>query len=103
MNISQRKMQIYQKWMTLIDLNIRLPELLLMRDGQISNAIWCRSKGPILDHKTVEYVLTIPEEILVNTSSTKPLLKKVARSHIPDQIIDTKKQGFRASTNRRVD
>ncbi len=84
------------KWMTLIDLNIRLPELLLMRMDKLVMQSGVEARVPFLDHKLVEYVLTIPEEILVNTSSTKPLLKKVARSHIPDQIIDRKKQGFRA-------
>ena len=33
------------------------------------------ARVPFLDHKLVEYVLTIPEEI-VKTSSTKPLLVK---------------------------
>ena len=84
------------KWMTLIDLNIRLPELLLMRMDKLVMQSGVEARVPFLDHKLVEYVLTIPEEILVNTSSTKPFLKKVARSHIPDQIIDRKKQGFRA-------
>ena len=82
--------------MTLIDLNIRLPELLLMRMDKLVMQSGVEARVPFLDHKLVEYVLTIPEEILVNTSSTKSLLKKVARSHIPDQIIDRKKQGFRA-------
>ena len=101
MNISQENANL-SKWMTLIDLNIRLPELLLMRMDKLVMQSGVEARVPFLDHKLVEYVLTIPEEILVNTSSTKPLLKKVARSHIPDQIIDRKKQGFE-STNRRVD
>jgi len=84
------------KWMTLIDLNIRLPELLLMRMDKLVMQSAVEARVPFLDHKLVEYVLTIPQEVLMNTKTTKPLLKNVARSHIPNQIVDRKKQGFRA-------
>ena len=84
------------KWMTLIDLNIRLPELLLMRMDKLVMQSAVEARVPFLDHKLVESVLTIPQEVLMNTKTTKPFLKKVARSHIPNQIVDRKKQGFRA-------
>ncbi len=84
------------KWMTLIDLNIRLPELLLMRMDKLVMQSAVEARVPFLDHKLVEYVLTIPQDILVNNSTTKPLLKKVAKNHIPEQIVNRKKQGFRA-------
>jgi asparagine synthase (glutamine-hydrolysing) len=84
------------KWMTLIDLNIRLPELLLMRMDKLVMQSAVEARVPFLDHKLVEYVLTIPQEVLMNTTTTKPLLKNVARRHIPNKIVDRKKQGFRA-------
>ena len=37
-----------------------------------------------------------PEEIILNKTSTKPLLKKVAKKHITEKIFNRKKQGFRA-------
>ncbi len=82
--------------MTLIDLNIRLPELLLMRMDKLVMQSAVEARVPFLDHKLVEYVLTIPQGVLMNTKTTKPFLKKVARKHIPNQIVDRKKQGFRA-------
>ena len=54
------------------------------------------ARVPFLDHKLVEYVLTIPENILFNKSTTKPLLKKIAGNHLPNEIVNRKKQGFRA-------
>jgi len=36
------------------------------------------------------------EKILLDKNNTKPLLKDIARKHIPNQIIDREKQGFRA-------
>jgi len=84
------------KWMTLIDLKIRLPELLLMRMDKLTMQSAVEARVPFLDHKLVEYVLSIPEHIIFDTKITKPLLKEVARRHLPDQIINRKKQGFRA-------
>ena len=84
------------KWMTLIDLQIRLPELLLMRMDKLTMQSAVEARVPFLDHHLVEYVLTIPENIIFDRKTTKPLLKKVAQSHIPEKIINRKKQGFRA-------
>ena len=84
------------KWMTLIDLQIRLPELLLMRMDKLTMQSGIEARVPFLDHKLVEYVLSIPEHVIFDTKTTKPLLKEVARKHLPAQIINRKKQGFRA-------
>ncbi len=84
------------KWMTLIDLKIRLPELLLMRMDKLVMQSAVEARVPFLDHKLVEYVLSLPEELLIDLTNTKSLLKKVALKYLPDQIIKRKKQGFRA-------
>ena len=84
------------KWMTLIDLQIRLPELLLMRMDKLVMQSSIEARVPFLDHKLIEFVLSVPEEIIFNKEITKPLLKKVAKKHIPEEIFNRKKQGFRA-------
>ena len=84
------------KWMTLIDLQIRLPELLLMRMDKLVMQSSIEARVPFLDHKLIEFVLTIPEKIIFDRNKTKPLLKKVASKHIPNQIFNRNKQGFRA-------
>ena len=84
------------KWMTLIDLQIRLPELLLMRMDKLVMQSSIEARVPFLDHKLIEFVLSIPESIIFDKNNTKPLLKKVASKHISKQIFNRKKQGFRA-------
>ena len=84
------------KWMTLIDLQIRLPELLLMRMDKLVMQSSIEARVPFLDHKLIEFVLSVPESIVFNKNNTKPLLKKVASNHIPKQIFNRTKQGFRA-------
>lgn len=81
-------------WMTYLDLNLRLPELLLMRVDKMSMGVSLEGRVPFLDHKFVELALSIPEEVKVKNGELKRVLKKAVRGLIPDQIIDRKKQGF---------
>lgn len=84
------------KWMTKIDLEIRLPELLLMRMDKLVMQSSIEARVPFLDHNLIEFVLSIPDKYIVSSSSTKPLLKNIAKRHIPESIYNRKKQGFRA-------
>ena len=84
------------KWMTLIDLKIRLPELLLMRMDKLSMQSGVEARVPFLDHRIVEFVLSLPENIIFDLNRTKPLLKDLSTRHIPDKVLSRRKQGFRA-------
>jgi asparagine synthase (glutamine-hydrolysing) len=81
-------------WMTFVDLKLRLPELLLMRVDKMTMATSVEARVPFLDHKLVEYVLSIPQSVKVPEFKTKYLLKKAIRGIVPDEIIDRPKQGF---------
>ena len=84
------------KWMTLIDLKIRLPELLLMRMDKLSMQSGVEARVPFLDHRIVEFVLSLPENIIFDLNRTKPLLKNLSKRHIPEKVLSRRKQGFRA-------
>jgi asparagine synthase (glutamine-hydrolysing) len=81
-------------WMSYLDLNLRLPELLLMRLDKMSMGVSLEARVPFLDHKFVELVLSIPTEAKLGSGGTKYLLKKAVRGILPDDLIDRKKQGF---------
>jgi asparagine synthase (glutamine-hydrolysing) len=82
------------KWMTYLDLNLRLPELLLMRLDKMGMGASLETRVPYLDHKFVELAMSIPEQIITGSNESKHILKKAVRGLIPDAIIDRKKQGF---------
>ena len=82
------------KWMTYIDLNMRLPELLLMRLDKMGMGASLETRVPFLDHKFVQLAMSIPEEVITRGGVSKHILKKAVRNIIPDRIIDRKKQGF---------
>jgi asparagine synthase (glutamine-hydrolysing) len=49
---------------------------------------------PFLDHRFVEFALSVPSALKVKNGVLKYLLKKAVRGVIPDEIIDRPKQGF---------
>jgi asparagine synthase (glutamine-hydrolysing) len=82
------------QWMSYVDLNLRLPELLLMRVDKMSMGVSLEGRVPFLDHKFVELAMSIPESVKIKNANLKHILKKSVRGLIPDELIDRKKQGF---------
>lgn len=82
------------QWMSYLDLNMRLPELLLMRIDKMSMGVSLEGRVPFLDHKFVELAMSIPESVKTRNGTLKYILKKSVRGVIPDELIDRKKQGF---------
>jgi asparagine synthase (glutamine-hydrolysing) len=76
------------------DLERYLPgDLLPKADfASMSNSLELRS--PLLDIEVVEWGLTLPKEFKISGFETKHILKEVARSLVPREIIDRPKMGF---------
>ena len=87
------------QWMSYLDLNMRLPELLLMRVDKMSMGVSLEARVPFLDHKFVELAMSIPEAVKTKNGNLKHILKKSVRGLIPDELIDRKKQGFGVPIN----
>lgn len=85
-------------WMTYLDLNLRLPELLLMRVDKMTMAASLEGRVPFLDHKFVELAMSIPQAVKTRGGTLKHILKKSVRGIIPDELIDRRKQGFGVPT-----
>jgi asparagine synthase (glutamine-hydrolysing) len=81
-------------WMSYVDLNLRLPELLLMRVDKMSMGVSLEGRVPFLDHEFVQLAMSIPERAKTNGGTLKHVLKKAVRGVIPDELIDRPKQGF---------
>jgi asparagine synthase (glutamine-hydrolysing) len=81
-------------WMSYLDLNMRLPELLLMRVDKMSMGVSLEGRVPFLDHVFVSKAMSIPSKIKTKHGVLKYILKKAIRGILPDEIIDRKKQGF---------
>lgn len=84
----------YLNWMTYLDLNIRLPELLLMRVDKMTMGVSLEARAPFLDHRLVEFVMSIPTSIKFKNGIAKYILKQSVKNILPDEILNRKKQGF---------
>ena len=79
------------------ELELRLPELLLMRVDKITMGSSIEARVPFLDHKLVNFMLSVnPNHILDPDRTTKPLLKSAVADFIPEHILSRPKQGFSA-------
>lgn len=78
------------------DLGFRLPELLLMRVDKITMASSIEARVPFLDHRLVEFVLGLPERLVLGEGGSKPLLKKAAKGLLPEKTLNQKKIGLGA-------
>jgi asparagine synthase (glutamine-hydrolysing) len=89
----------YLKRMIYLEFKNRLPELLLMRVDKVSMATSVEARVPFLDHRMVEYSMTIPHELKIKDGVPKYILKKAVEGIVPANIIERKKQGFAAPVN----
>ncbi|MCX6765274.1 MAG: asparagine synthase-related protein, partial [Candidatus Nealsonbacteria bacterium] len=84
----------YLNWMSYVDLNFRLPELLLMRVDKMSMGVSLECRVPFVDHKFVELAMSIPETVKTKHNTLKYIFKKSVRGVVSDECINRQKQGF---------
>lgn len=81
--------------MLYVDCHTWLADNLLERGDRMSMAASIESRPPFLDHRLVEIAFQLPSNRKVLRGVTKWVLKNVARTYLPDSIVDRKKVGFR--------
>lgn len=82
------------------DLRAWLPDNLLERGDRMSMAASLELRPPLLDHHLVELAFRLPSSVKVRGGTTKWVLKEVARRHLPAEVVDRRKVGFRVPLDR---
>jgi asparagine synthase (glutamine-hydrolysing) len=77
-----------------MDIKCFMGELVLTKVDRASMANSLEVRVPFLDHELFEYVFGIDEKEYFKKNQTKYLLYKNIESHLPEAILDRKKQGF---------
>lgn len=80
--------------MLYVDSKLWLPDYLLLRGDKLTMANSLEARIPLLDHKLVEFAARLPSHLKLNGANSKVLLRRVAMSLLPAQIINRPKQGF---------
>ena len=76
------------------DLSYYLPGDILTKIDIASMANSLELRSPLLDVEVVEWGLTLPDDFRIKGFETKHILKDVARSLVPAELIDRPKMGF---------
>ncbi len=77
-----------------MDIKCFMGELVLTKIDRASMANSLEVRVPFLDHELFERILGVNENIYFKQNATKYILQENIRVHLPDSILDRKKQGF---------
>jgi asparagine synthase (glutamine-hydrolysing) len=80
--------------MTRSDMSDYLPGDLLVKSDLASMANSLELRSPFLDFSVVEWGVSLPSRYKIKGFETKHILKDVARSLVPPELIDRPKMGF---------
>ncbi len=77
-----------------LDSKTYLPGDILTKVDRMSMAVSLEARAPLLDHKLIEFVTSIPASLKLAGWETKYLLKKAVQDLVPAEILHRPKQGF---------
>jgi asparagine synthase (glutamine-hydrolysing) len=77
-----------------IDLQIYLPDDLLVKADRMSMANSLEVRVPFLDHRVVEFAASIPSWLKIRGLTKKYILKQTMARQLPTQVLKGKKRGF---------
>src|SRR4051794_35061341 len=76
------------------DAETYLPEDVLTKVDRMSMAHSIESRVPLLDNEVIEFAATLPASLKIRNGRRKHVLKEVAATLLPPDILDRRKQGF---------
>lgn len=81
--------------MLYVDCHTWLADNLLERGDRMSMAASIENRPPFLDHELVELAFRVDSSMKIRGTSGKWIVKEIARRHLPANIVDRKKVGFK--------
>jgi asparagine synthase (glutamine-hydrolysing) len=76
------------------DTDTYLPEDVLTKVDRMSMAHSIESRVPLLDNEVVAFASTLPASLKIRTGRRKHILKEVAATLLPQEVLNRPKQGF---------
>jgi asparagine synthase (glutamine-hydrolysing) len=77
-----------------VDIKTYLPDDILAKVDRASMAVSLEVRAPLLDHRLMERVASMPSSLKLRGRTGKYILKKAMESVLPNDILYRKKQGF---------
>ncbi len=80
--------------MTRADLGLYLPSDILVKVDRASMAHGLEAREPLLDHRLLEFALSLPPALKIQNGVGKWILRQVLERYVPRSFFDRPKQGF---------
>ncbi len=86
-----------------VDLNTFMVDDILVKVDRASMANSVEVRVPLLDHNLVESIFRLDEKDYSSDSVDKPVLKKIVKGKLPEEILTRDKKGFSAPITEWID
>ena len=83
-----------------VDVHTYLPDDLLVKVDVATMTHSLEGRSPFLDHEVAEFAARLPPEYKLRGRTSKYILKRAMRNHLPDSILHRDKQGFAMPVGR---
>jgi asparagine synthase (glutamine-hydrolysing) len=81
-------------FLSLIDIQTYLEGDIMTKVDRATMQVALEGREPFLDHKVIEFGLSLPDSMKIQGNSTKHLLRKILYKYVPKALIERPKQGF---------
>ena len=78
------------------DIKVWLPDDILVKVDRASMSTGLEAREPLLDHRLVQFASRVPVNLKYRNGERKYLLRKTLSKHLPAELYDRPKKGFRS-------
>jgi len=80
--------------MLAIDYKTYLPDDIMLKVDRAGMSVSLEGREPLLDHRLIEFVAQLPDNLKIKNNDKKFLLKQIVYDYVPKELMERPKMGF---------